>query len=276
MEKRKLPDWLDSFIESFGSENAKPSGYATQEEFVKSISDQTNSSNSSENGLPVDNSRPEISKNLNSKNNTEVIVQRKKDKTKDGYKDMGMTVQFASGKNKEKIISADIQHFCNGKYASLINESIDKVAKIISDDSEFINKYIEASAVKYSDDADLEEVINLINNLNIQEKISHQDYRKISSKLNNDNIKAFDKYLEASGIQVINNNDNEKINYYVDYIKNFSEYKLIKSGIDTSKNMKKLKLRIASIEPNIISVSGEKGLNKLKSIFKTDEILNQL
>jgi uncharacterized protein YeeX (DUF496 family) len=268
MEKRKLPDWIEGFIESFGE-------FATQQEFVNSITDPSNPDNIDSANLPMDETYTETDKNRPDSKNFEVVVNKKKKKDKNTTRNVGTTVLFASGKNKQNIVQADIDTFCGGRYAYLKDESAENIAKIISKDTDFISNYIEASSIKYLDDASVEEAINLINNLHIKDNMSVGDYNKISSRLNEDNVRAFDDYLIASSIRV-SKPIRENVDYYLNYFKDFAEYKLASQGFNTEYNISQLKIRIASMEPAIVSSYGAEGLRTLKSNFKSDQILKNL
>lgn len=269
MEKRKLPDWIDNFIESFGE-------FATQQEFVKSLTDPSNPNNVDSAGLPTDESYVETGdKNRPDAKNFEVVVTKKKKKDKTNTNYVGTTVLFASGKNKRNVIEGDIDNFCNGHFAHLKNESAELIAKSISQDTDFVLNYLEASSIRYMDDASVDEAINLVNNLNIKNTISSGDYRKITSRLNHDNIKDFDNYLQTAGIK-ISRPIKENIDYYLNYFQDFSEYKLASQGIDKNYNIAQLRKRISSMEPIIESSYGKDGLRILKSNFEKDEILKNI
>jgi len=266
MERRKLPDWIDNFIESFGEG-------ASQQEFVKSLSDPANPENVESAALPIEDTYTERNNDKSDAKNFEVVVNKKK--KKDNVKNVGTTVLFASGRNKQNIIEADIDSFCGGRYAYLSNDSAQRIAEIIAKDTDFISNYLEASVIRYSDDASVEEAINLVNSLNIQSNMSVSDYRKISSRLNEDNVRAFDDYLTASNIK-ISKSMQENINYYLNYFKDFSEYRLASMGVDIDYNISQLKKRIASVELTITASYGTDGLRTLKKSFKNDEVLKNL
>ncbi len=88
--------------------------------------------------------------------------------------------------------------------------------------------------------------------------------------MNGEDVGVFNKCLKSAGISVVKDELNNKISYYVSFIKNFEEYKLAKISKSNGEYIQKLKNRVGAI-----SLS-EDIKQKLYNEFKSDDILNKL
>lgn len=260
-------EWFDNFLSAFGE-------FATQQEFVQSLGD-TNQDGTSKNPLPQEEVHKEVSKNdKGNKQPFEVVVQRKK--KKDNRADRGLTIQFTSGQNKQKSISASIEDFCGGRYLPISKESVENIAKTVYADSDFVFNYIDASMMKYANDPAPEDAMDLVHNLNITTRISRIDYNKLTSKLNSENIKLFNNYLTASDIQVEEDHYQDKITYCVAYLRDLKEYKLVEQHINIKSNIHNLQQRAISVLIPLNKKYGSDIVSAFSKEAQTDSILRQL
>lgn len=253
----KSPEWLNDFIlTSFGQYQVM-----NQRDFVQKIKDDQSSLNQQN---TLDNRKTVKDKaNFEGMNDQtgepfEVVVDNNKEQQK---RDKGLQIEFSSGKNKEKYICSSIDDFCNGRYAHLKSQpSLIAIAEEIGRDNAYIINFIETSIASNSDSMTIESALNLTDKITNNSSISEQDYNKISSKLNYEDINIYNVYLAQAKIEIKKAvND---INYYMDYIKNFREYKIA--------SIPELQQRISSIE-KFKEIRAE-----LEQEFKKDSILKNI
>jgi len=266
MPNSKYPLWLDEFMSAFGGQNE----ILNQKDFVQQQNQQQNRENmNSMNELMKNNTEDSAIENgVNDQtgNKYEIVVQRDRDEK--ARKDRGLQVQFSSGENKELYICSSINDFCNGKYSNLKNESLDKIAKIIAKDNQFVISFLENSIAANTEQMEIEQAIKIANSITKNDSILESDYDKICSKLDEDNIKIFSNYLGTCGISVVSNRNSIKqdVSYFIDFIKDFKEYKTAKDNLNIE-NINRLKYRIASIK------TFEKVKSELNQEFQKDNIL---
>jgi hypothetical protein len=275
-----MKDWLSQFIVSFGSDDSSSYHYQDQREVFKNYNnekgntpanqertnqnDATNQENAEESGINEDGEEIEVKvKSLSKKLN--------KDK-EDEWMDREMTVTFTSLDNKDKIIHSNIEYLCGGRYANLKHLSAGEVAKFFIKEYDKVFKYADASIANYSDMIDARQALRLAKSVSEKSIISHVDYDKLCSKLNNKNlIKEFDSLLGEVKIRVAypivgmkKESSTPVENYYINYIRDFKEYK--------TRDMVALKARVASFA-NQLSKEDVDGL--LKEVVK-DEVLKNI
>ncbi len=260
----KAPQWIEDFIlKSFGQTN----GY-NPSNFVNTMNEQ-NDRNTQDaiNKMWLNDGHENGSGNLKDQNNqdetkTEVNVKKIKDK-----KDVGLQIEFSSGKNKEKYICSSIEDFCNGKYVHLKNEPENIISSEIMKDKEYILKYLDASMASNFDTITIESAIDLTEKIQVNSSLLENDYKKIVSKLSDRESFIFEQYLKNKNIKVKASKD--KLKYYVDFIKDFKEYKIAANN-PSSINIERLRNRVASIDT--LNNFKEDLLNE----FSNDEILNKI
>lgn len=266
MSESKYPSWVDEFMSAFGSQ------YDTliQKDFVQQQTQQKERENmDSMNQLMRNNTEDTAVENgINDQTGNKFEVVVKKDRDEKARKDRGLQVQFSSGENRELYICSSIDDFCNGKYSHLKEESLDKIVKTIAKDNNFVLSFLETSVAANIEQIEIEQAIKIANSITKDYSILESDYDKLCSKLDEDNIKIFSNYLGTCGISIIANRNSIKkdVSYYIDFIKDFKEYKTAEKN-RSFENIKKLKNRIASIK------TFEKVKSELNQEFQKDNIL---
>ncbi len=264
----KLPNWMDNFITgAFGSGD-----FSTQREMVQDKKEQQSlNGQNAFNDYFRDDSGSASKDGINKETGERYDVRVKKEKitkNKIEQKDLGLQIEFSSGKHKDKYICSSLDDFCNGKFSHLKNESLEKIAKEISDNNKFVFNFLEASTASLSDSIQLETALSIANNITHNAKLLDIDYRKLCSKLNLEDVETFDKCLKNAGISVIKNNLPNRVSYYLDFIKNFEEYKLAKNN---SSYVEKLKNRVGAI-----TLTDKELKESLYKEFQNDEILKKI
>ncbi len=253
----KSPEWLDDFImTSFGQYQVM-----NQRDFVQKIKDDQSSLNQQN---TLDNRKTVKDKaNFEGMNDQtgepfEVIVDNMKEQQK---KDKGLQIEFSSGKNKEKYICASIEEFCDGRYAHLkAQPSLVAIAEEIGKDNAYIINFIETSIASSSDFVTIESALNITDKIVHESSINEQDYNKITSKLNYEDLNIYNTYLAQAKIEVKKSVHN--VDYYLDYIKNFKEYKIAS---------------IPELQKRISSIGKFKEIRaELEQEFKKDSILKDI
>jgi len=177
-----------------------------------------------------------------------------------------MTVTFTSLNNKDKFVSATLGSLCGGKYAHLVDKSIEEIASTLSQDVNSIFNYAYSSIANYSDRITSEQAFRISKSIAENNKISYFDYEKICAKLNTDHVDGFNSMLRSSNIKIAypmqvlekemkeakdkieitkiaaaKADKDKRVSYYVDLFKSFKEYRLSDTG--------SLQKRIASALP---------------------------
>lgn len=251
------PEWLNDFImTSFGQYQV-----LNQRDFVQKMKDDQSSINQKnmlDNRQTVKEKSNAEGINDQTDEPFEVIVNNDKDALK---KDRGLQIEFSSGKNKEKYICSSIEDFCDGRYSHLKNQpSLQAIAQEIAKDNAYIINFIETSVASNAESLAIETALSITDKIIRNSSISEQDYKKIASKLNYDDLNIYNNYLNQTKIEI--RKSVHDVNYYLDYIKNFKEYK--------TSSLPELQQRISSIE-KFKEISAE-----LKEEFKKDSILKNI
>jgi hypothetical protein len=184
------------------------------------------------------------------------IIVEKNNKNKENVQ-----VQFSST-NKDLFIESDLDNFCNGRYASLKDENCEKIAEILDKDNNYIFGFIEATIASLKDNICIKQAESLINKVNDENFVLDSDYNKIISKLDNNDKKELNSYVSKNDIILISSSKKKEIEYKLDYIKNFKEYK--------TADINGLKNRIASVDMI------KNDIKYLKNKFKKDSILKNI
>lgn len=196
-----------------------------------------------------------------------------------------MTVTFTSLNNKDKFISSSIDNLCGGRYAHLIDQPLPVVAATLIPDLGEILRYADSSVASHSDRITPQQAFRIARSVSDGKKMSYIDYEKITSKLSRDHQYQFNDLLKSSSIKIsypINLLEKEliekrakiqatkiekaeldrkkSINYYVDFIKSFKEYKL--------NEVAGLKQRVASV----LSVVDQGLKNEVIDELKKDSV----
>ena len=255
----KFPDWLNDFVtSSFGEYQVlDPASFVQRMKDEQSINQQ--------NELTKNILNHEDQSNVKGMNDQtgdvfEVVVKTDKQK-----KDKGCQVEFASGLYKEKYLCSSIEDFCNGRYAHLKNQSIQLIAEEIAKDHTYVLNFVETSIASNSDSISIETALDVTNKIVSESRMADSDYKKICSKLNYDDFKIYNSYLKSANINVMA--PVSQVEYYIDYIKNFKEYKMASQDPRLIDNLKN---RIASIEKFRMIA------NELSEEFKKDSVLRNI
>jgi hypothetical protein len=268
--------WINEFIESFASSEQvmslrDPRDIVNdyQSGLNRSEQDKINQSNNNpENASPNAYKTNGQDSRSGDKYDIEVKREERKRTREEKQMDRELTVTFTNLNNKDRMIHASIANLCGGRYASLNNESLDKVANILASEIDNILNYVDVSIANYSELIDPKYAIKLAKTVSTGNKISYFDYEKIASKLNAQGLDAFHESLDHNGIKVFYPISSLKIEkeakYCIDYIKDFKEYK--------TKDLSGLKVRVASV---LEVTEGEVRAMVLESL-KQDEILKNI
>jgi len=289
-------DWISEFITAFGQTgNGDSANYFVRDQ-KSLVQDYVNTNG--KNTQTTQNERDEQSYHLDGKDpNTgeDFALDIKTDKLKPKSKQeeewvrREMTVTFTSLKNKDKFISASIDNLCGGRYAHLIDQPLPVVAATLVVDFSDILNYADSSVASYADRITPQQAYRIARTVTNNKKISYFDYEKITSKLGSDHQEQFNDMLKAENIHIaypINVLDKEladkkvavekervatakanrdkSINYYVNFVKDFQEYKL--------RNLPVLKARVASI----LSVVDEGIKNDVIAELKKDAVIQAI
>ena len=232
-----LPQWLNDFVTAnFGE-------VIPQRDLVQNIKDQQSLQQQNEFNQGFRNNEDKanaVGMNDQTGESFEVVVNNQPK----GKKDKGLQVEFSSAKNG-KYVCATIEDFCDGRYAALSEQPIKVIAEAIAKDCIYVSNFIETSIAGNSDTIAIETALDLTSKITHNASISELDYKKICSKLNNDDLDIYNIYLTHSKISIAKPVSN--INYYVDFIRNFKEYKMVAEASDANA-LNLLKTRISSIE----------------------------
>jgi hypothetical protein len=173
------------------------------------------------------------------------------------------TVTFTSLTNKNKFITSDLKSLCGGKYAELTGKPLQEIAETLASNYNDIFNYVDASIAQYSEKITPDQAFRVAKSVTSDNKISYFDYEKITAKLNDELSMRFNDMLKGAGIKIFYpmiaferenleaankkqlaekdnmerqsslERKNKEINYYVNYIKDFKEYKLgNKNGLE--------------------------------------------
>ncbi len=258
---RELPNWLDEFVlQSFGSYDVM-----NQQDFVQKVKEeQSLNQQNSINDVFRDESQKSNAVGINDQTGDrfEVVV----NKVNKNKNDKGLQVEFSSGMYKDKYICSSIDDFCNGKYSHLKNLPIKSIAKEIARDNDYIFNYIETSIASNSESISVETAIDITNRIMKNSSLIESDHKKICSKLNCEDLNLYNTYLSNSNIRITKNS--LELQYYIDYIKNFKEYKLASNNVKNS---------LSLLSKRIISIDKFSNIKKeLIQEFKKDPILSRI
>ncbi len=255
----KHPDWLNDFVvAAFGEyEVLNPSNFVQKMKDEQSLNQQLELTKNVLNHEDQSNV-----KGINDQTGDTFEVVLKVNKNKN---DKGCQVEFASGRYKEKYISSSIDDFCNGRYAHLKTQSLQTIAEEIAKDHVYVTNFVETSIASNSDSITIETALDFTNKIIKNSRLADSDYRKICSKLNDEDLNVYNSYLSNANIKI--SASNAQIQYYVDYIKNFKEYKIASQDKD---KLIHLQNRVSSIE-KFKTIAPE-----LSEEFKKDSILRDI
>lgn len=232
----RLPQWLSDFVTAGFGQEVMP-----QKDFVKNIKDQQSLQQQNDFNNTFRNTEDKanaVGVNDQTGDSFEVVVVNQ-NKSK---KDKGLQVEFSSAKHG-KYVCAAIEDFCDGRYAPLAEQPLQAIAETIAKDCVYISNFIETSIAGNSDSITIETALDVTSKITHQSSISELDYKKICAKLNDDDLEIYNTYLTHSKIRIAKPVSN--IDYYIDYIKNFKEYKM---ATEDKSSIESLKTRIGSIE----------------------------
>lgn len=255
----EFPDWLNDFVTaSFGEYQVLDPA-----SFVQKIKDEQSLNQQNELTKNMLNHDDQSNvKGMNDQTGDVFEVAVKTDKKKN---DKGCQIEFSSGKYKDKYLCSSIEDFCNGRYAHLKTQSLQIIAEEIAKDYNYIMNFVETSIASNSDSISIETALEVTNKIVNESRIADADYKKICSKLNYDDLNIYNSYIKNANIKVLA--PVSQIEYYIDYIKNFKEYKIASQDL---KQIYNLKNRIASIEKFRIIA------NELSEEFKKDSVLRNI
>ena len=238
--EQNIPEWLNEFVNAnFGQNQVVDQNSLVRDlNRDKSVQNQNDFNNYSRDTRDKEEAANIVGVNDQTGDKFEIVVQMEKNKS-----DKGLQIEFSSGNFKDNYICSSIEEFCNGKYAHLKNQPLKSVAEEIAKDVNYINSYIETSIACNSDSITIETAFDVTLKIKKDSSLSNSDYKKISSKLNCEDLDIYNSYLKKSNIRVLE--PISSVKYYIDYIKNFKEYKMAENDISC---VKELKNRIASIE----------------------------
>ena len=253
-----MKDWLSQFILSFGAEGDSSSyTYRDQKDVVRDFKQNNPGwSNPEQNSNIRNNEMEEESTEIGKDEETgeayEVKVKslnKKINKDKeDEWRQRELTITFTSLDEKDKVIHSHIDYLCGGRYAGLKNLSTSELAHYFSKECGKVFKYADASIANYSEIIDPRQALRLAKSISERQIISHVDYEKLCSKLNKKMIGQFDNLLAEAKIKIAYPIigmkkeaviEEPKENYYLNYIKDFKEYK--------TANIHALRIRVSSI-----------------------------
>ncbi len=256
----EFPDWLNDFITaSFGEYQLMNQHQLVQQQLDSQSLNQQNELN--KNMLNQEDQANVKGINDQTGEVFEVVV-KDIDKKK---KDKGLQIEFVGGRHGERYICSSIEDFCNGRYTHLVSQPLQVVAEEIAKDNSFINNFIDISIAGNSESINIETALDITNKITKESYISDSDYKKICAKLNYEDLNSYNVYLKSANIKIAATQS--QIKYYVDYIKNFKEYKL---SSQDPKKIESLKSRIASVE------KFKKIAKELSEEFKKDPILQNI
>lgn len=260
MSNGQIPEWLNNFVNaSFGQYDVM-----NPKDFVQKMNDESENLQN-QNLFKLDPHDPIEKSNVEGMNDQtgdrfEVVVKMQKNKD-----DKGMQIEFASGEFKDNYICSSIDDFCNGRYAHLKTQPLQFVAEEIAKDVNYITNFIETSIASNSDSISIETALDVTQKISKNSCLADSDYKKICSKLNEEDVNIYNTYLKNANIRILA--PISHVQYYIDYIKNFREYKLASANTEV---ISILQARIASIE------KFKSMTNELSEEFKKDSILRNI
>ncbi len=287
-------DWINNFLDAFAQsgENANPFA-RDQKSLVQDYNNthnrnmQSQQDNNEQQSYHLDGKDPQTGEDFALDIKTDLLKAR--NKREEDWVKREMTVTFTSLNNKDKFISSSIDNLCGGRYAHLVDQPIPVVATALVTDFNTIWNYADSSVASYSDRITPQQAYRIARSVSDNMKLSYFDYEKISSKLSGEHQDQFNDMLksanvnisyplntlekemsdakivaEASRLESLRQAKQNAINYHVDFIKDFQEYKM--------RNTAALKHRVAAV----LSVVDEGIRNDVIAELKKDAVIQAI
>ena len=267
--------WLDKFVSAFAAEQ-DPYLYRDQKDVYRDTQQGTTGINqekanptSGQGSSDSNDTHKETGRNEDTDENFSVEVKKyslKPKNPKDDIEKKWLTqetiVTFTSLSDESRSICSDLSDLCNGRFSYMSNLPSSEIAKGLASHHKEIFGHIEASLASYSSAIDATHALRLATDVSFNNMIHRSDYERIRNKVETSQLKEFDNLIVSAGITTSPVKPLD--DYYVNYIKDFMEYK--------TENIAGLRKRVRVILGSI----GQEKKNQLLEKFNEDPILSNL